>query len=153
MSSAAAGWLQLGLLIAALAVCYVPLGNYMAHIFTTDRHWRVERWIYRLVGVNADTNQRWSAYARSMLAFSAISVLLLYGIQRLQGYLLLSEGMKGVPPALAWNTASSFVTNTNWQNYSGESTMGYLTQMSGLTVQNFMSAAVGIAVAVALVRG
>jgi len=153
MSSAVAGWLQLLLLVAALGACYVPLGNYMAHIFTTDKHWRVERWLYRLVGVNPDNDQRWSSYARSMLAFSAMSVLLLYGIQRLQGYLLLSEGMKGVPPALAWNTAASFVTNTNWQNYSGETTMGYLTQMTGLTVQNFMSAAVGIAVAIALVRG
>jgi K+-transporting ATPase ATPase A chain len=103
--------------------------------------------------VNPNSDQKWSSYARSVLAFSAISVLFLYGIQRLQSYLLLSEGMTNVHPALAWNTASSFVTNTNWQNYSGESTMGYLTQMSGLTVQNFMSAAVGIVVAIALVRG
>jgi len=153
MSSAAAGWLQFGLLVAALAACYVPIGNYMAHVFTTEKHWRVERWIYRLVGVNPNSDQKWSSYARSVLAFSVISVLFLYGIQRLQSYLLLAEGMKNVPPALAWNTASSFVTNTNWQNYSGESTMGYLTQMSGLTVQNFMSAAVGIVVAIALVRG
>jgi K+-transporting ATPase ATPase A chain len=153
MSSAAAGWLQLGLLVAALAACYIPVGNYMAHIFTTDKHWRVERWLYRLVGVNPENDQKWSSYLRSMLAFSVISVLFLYGIERLQGYLLLSEGMKGVPPALAWNTAASFVTNTNWQNYSGESTMGYLTQMSGLAVQNFMSAAVGIVVAIAMVRG
>ncbi len=153
MSSATAGWLQLGLLVAALAACYLPLGNYMAHVFTTDRHWRLERWIYRLVGINPGNDQKWGAYARSMLAFSAISVLFLYGIERLQSYLLLSEGMKNVPPALAWNTAASFVTNTNWQNYSGESTMGYLTQVSGLAVQNFMSAAVGIVVAIALVRG
>ncbi len=153
MSTAAAGWLQLGLLVAALAACYVPLGNYMAHIFTTDKHWRVERWLYRLVGVNPENDQKWSSYLRSMLAFSLISVLFLYGIERLQAHLLLAEGMKGVPPALAWNTAASFVTNTNWQNYSGESTMGYLTQMSGLAVQNFMSAAVGIVVAIALVRG
>ncbi len=153
MSSAAAGWLQLGLLVAALGACYVPLGNYMAHIFTTDKHWRVERGIYRLVGVKPDNDQKWGGYVRSMLAFSAISVLFLYGLERLQAHLLLSEGMKGVPPALAWNTAASFVTNTNWQNYSGESTMGYLTQMSGLAVQNFMSAAVGIVVAIALVRG
>jgi K+-transporting ATPase ATPase A chain len=153
MSSAAAGWLQLGLLVAALGACYIPVGNYMAHVFTTDKHWRVERWLYRLVGVNPENDQKWSTYLRSMLAFSLISVLFLYGLQRLQGYLLLSEGMKGVPPALAWNTAASFVTNTNWQNYSGESTLGYLTQMSGLAVQNFMSAAVGIVVAIALVRG
>jgi len=153
MSAASAGWLQLGLLVAALAVCYVPIGNYMAHIFTTDKHWRVERWLYKIIGVNPENDQKWSNYLRSVLAFSLISVLFLYGIERLQQYLLLSEGMKGVPPALAFNTAASFVTNTNWQNYSGESTMGYLTQMSGLAVQNFMSAAVGIVIAIALVRG
>ncbi len=153
MSSAAAGWLQLGLLVAALAVCYVPIGNYMAHIFTTDKDWRVERGLYKLVGINPANDQKWSSYLRSMLAFSAVSVLFLYGIERLQHFLLLSEGMKNVPPALAWNTAASFVTNTNWQNYSGESTMGYLTQMSGLAVQNFLSAAVGIVVAIAMVRG
>ncbi len=153
MSAATAGWLQLGLLVAALAACYVPLGNYMAHIFTTEKHWRVERGLYKLIGVNPENDQKWSSYLRSMLAFSLISVLFLYGIERLQQFLLLSEGMKGVPPALAWNTAASFVTNTNWQNYSGESTMGYLTQMSGLAVQNFLSAAVGIVVAIAMVRG
>ena len=153
MSNATAGWLQLGLLVAALAACYVPLGNYMAHIFTTDKHWRLERGLYKLIGVNPENDQKWSSYLRSMLAFSLISVLFLYGLQRLQHFLLLSEGMKGVPPALAWNTASSFVTNTNWQNYSGESTLGYLTQMTGLTVQNFLSAAVGIVVAIAMVRG
>ena len=153
MSTATAGWLQLGLLVAALAACYVPIGNYMAHIFTTDKHWRVERGCTSSIGVNPENDQKWSSYVRSVLAFSLISVLFLYGIERLQQYLLLSEGMKGVPPALAWNTAASFVTNTNWQNYSGESTMGYLTQMSGLAVQNFMSAAVGIVIAIALVRG
>ncbi|HUZ36466.1 MAG TPA: potassium-transporting ATPase subunit KdpA [Streptosporangiaceae bacterium] len=153
MSSALAGWLQLALLVAALAVCYVPVGNYMAHIFTTDKHWRVERGIYKLIGVDPAADQKWSAYLRSMLAFSFISVLFLYGLERLQHYLLLSVGMANVPPALAWNTAASFVTNTNWQNYSGESTMGYLTQMGGLAVQNFLSAAVGIVVAIALVRG
>ncbi len=153
MSSAAAGWLQLALLVAALAACYIPLGNYMAHVFTTDKHWRVERGIYRLIGINPAADQKWSAYLRSMLAFSFISVLFLYGMERLQHYLLLSLGMANVPPALAWNTAASFVTNTNWQNYSGESTMGYLTQMGGLAVQNFLSAAVGIVVAIAMVRG
>jgi potassium-transporting ATPase potassium-binding subunit len=153
VSSASAGWLQLALLVAALAVCYVPAGNYLAHIFTTDRHWRAERGIYKLIGADPDADQKWSAYLRSMLAFSVISVLCLYGLERLQHYLLLSVGMANVPPALAWNTAVSFVTNTNWQNYSGESTMGYLTQMAGLAVQNFLSAAVGIVVAIALVRG
>jgi K+-transporting ATPase ATPase A chain len=153
MNSALAGWLQVALLVAALAVCYVPLGNYMARIFTTNKHWRVERGIYKVIGINPEADQKWSAYLRSMLAFSGISVLFLYGLQRLQHYLPYSEHMANVPPGLAWNTASSFVTNTNWQNYSGESTMGYLTQMSGLAVQNFLSAAVGIAVAIALVRG
>ncbi len=153
MNGALAGWLQFALLVAALAACYVPIGNYMAHIFTTDKDWKVERGIYKLIGVDHKADQRWASYLRSMLAFSFISVLFLYGLERLQHYLLLSEGMSNVPPALAWNTAASFVTNTNWQNYSGESTMGYLTQMGGLAVQNFLSAAVGIVVAIALVRG
>ena len=153
MSVATAGWLQLGLLIVALGACYVPIGNYMAHIFTTDKHWRVERGIYKLIGVDPAADQKWSAYLRSMLAFSAVSVLFLYGLERLQHYLFFSLGLPGVPPPLAWNTAASFVTNTNWQNYSGETTMGYIVQMCGLAVQNFLSAAVGIVVAIALVRG
>src|SRR6266851_1783818 len=166
MNSALAGWLQIALLVAALAACYVPVGNYMARIFggsggsaprdsssTTNKHWRVERGIYRVIGINPEADQKWSAYLRSMLAFSLVSVLFLYGLERLQHYLLLSLGMANVPPALAWNTAASFVTNTNWQNYSGESTMGYAVQMTGLAVQNFMSAAVGLVVAIALIRG
>jgi len=166
MNSALAGWLQIALLVAALAVCYVPVGNYMARIFggsggssprdsssTTNKHWRVERGIYRVIGINPEADQKWSAYLRSMLAFSLVSVLFLYGLERLQHYLLLSLGMANVPPALAWNTAASFVTNTNWQNYSGESTMGYLVQMAGLAVQNFLSAGVGIVVAIAMIRG
>ena len=153
MNSALAGWLQLGLLVLALAICYKPVGDYMAHIFTTDKDWRAERRLYKLIGVDHTADQKWSAYLRSMLAFSLVSVLFLYGLERLQHYLLLSLGMANVPPALAWNTAASFVTNTNWQNYSGESTMGYLVQMAGLAVQNFLSAAVGIVVAIALVRG
>ena len=153
MSVASAGWLQLGLLIVALGACYVPVGNYMAHIFTTDKHWRVERGIYKTIGVDPAADQKWSAYLRSMLAFSVVSVLFLYGLERLQHYLFFSLGLPGVPPPLAWNTAASFVTNTNWQNYSGETTMGYVVQMSGLAVQNFLSAAVGIVVAIALVRG
>ena len=155
MSSSVAGWLQVGLLVVALAVCYVPLGNYIARIFTTPKHGRVERGVYKAIGINPEADQKWSAYLRSMLAFSAVSVLFLYGLERLQHYLLSFAGphMANVPPALAWNTAASFVTNTNWQNYSGESTMAYLTQMGGLAVQNFMSAAVGIVVAIALIRG
>jgi K+-transporting ATPase ATPase A chain len=155
MSSATAGWLQAGLLIAALAACYVPLGNYMARIFTTDKHWRVERATFKMIGIDPTADQKWSAYVRSMLAFSAISVLFLYGLQRLQHYLLSFMGphMANVPPDVAWNTAVSFVTNTNWQNYAGESTMTYLVQMGGLAVQNFLSAAVGIVVAMAMIRG
>jgi potassium-transporting ATPase potassium-binding subunit len=153
MSSTTAGWLQVGLLIAALAACYVPLGNYMAHIFTTDKDWRVERFVYRLMGIDSKADQKWSVYVRSILAFSAVSVLFLYGLQRLQHYLPYSEHMTNVPPDTAWNTAASFVTNTNWQNYAGESTMGYLVQMTGLTVQQFMSAAVGLVVAIAMIRG
>jgi K+-transporting ATPase ATPase A chain len=153
MSPALAGFLQVGLLVLALAVCYRPLGNYIAHVVTTDKHWRAERRLYQLMGIDPAADQQWGTYLRSMLAFSAASVLVLYGMERLQHYLLLSLGMHGVPPALAWNTAASFTTNTNWQNYSGESTMGYLVQMSGLAVQNFLSAAVGIVIAIAMVRG
>ncbi|MGN6676975.1 MAG: potassium-transporting ATPase subunit KdpA [Streptosporangiaceae bacterium] len=153
MTSTAAGWRQLGLLVVALAACYVPLGNYIARIFTTDKHWRVERGIFKVIGVDPSADQRWSVYLRSMLAFSAVSVLLLYGLERLQHFLLFSLGLPNVPPALAWNTAASFVTNTNWQNYSGETTMGYVVQMGGLAVQNFLSAAVGLVVAIALIRG
>ena len=153
MSSTAAGWLQFALLFAALAACYIPLGNYIAHIFTSDKDWRVERAFYRVMGIDSKADQRWGTYVRSILAFSAVSVLFLYGIERLQHYLPLSVGMAAVTPDTAWNTAASFVTNTNWQNYAGESTMGYLTQMTGLTVQQFLSAAVGLAVAIAMIRG
>ena len=153
MSSTAAGWLQFALLVVALAACYVPLGNYMARIFTDTRHWRVERGIYKLCGIDPEADMRWSVYARSVLAFSLVSVLFLYLIERTQHWLFLSVGMANVNPVTAWNTAASFTTNTNWQNYSGESTMSYLTQMSGLAVQNFVSAGVGLAVAIAMIRG
>jgi len=153
MSATAAGLLQGGLLLAALAACYRPLGAYMAHVYTSERHLRVEGVVYRMIGVDPDADQRWPSYARALLAFSVVGVLFLYALQRLQAHLPLSLGFPGVPPAQAFNTAVSFVTNTNWQSYSGESTMGHLVQMSGLAVQNFVSAAVGMAVAVALVRG
>jgi K+-transporting ATPase ATPase A chain len=153
MSSTAAGWLQFGLLFAALAVCYVPLGNYIAHIFTTEKDWAIERGFYKLIGIDRNADQKWSVYVRSILAFSFISVLFLYGLQRLQHYLPLSQGFPGVTPDTAWNTADSFVTNTNWQNYAGEATMGYVAQMSGLVVQQFLSAAVGLSVAIAMIRG
>ncbi len=153
MNSAAAGWLQFALLVAALAACYVPLGNYMARIFTAKEHWRVERGIYKLCGIDPEADMRWSVYVRSVLAFSFISVLFLYLFMRTQHWLFLSIGMANVTPDTAWNTAVSFTTNTNWQNYAGEATMGYLVQMSGLMVQQFMSAAVGLVVAIAMIRG
>src|SRR5689334_5141197 len=153
MSSTAAGWLQFALLVVALAACYVPLGNYMARIFTDTRHWRVERGIYKLCGIDPEADMRWGVYVRSILAFSLVGVLFLYLLERTQHWLFLSVGMANVTPVTAWNTAASFVTNTNWQNYGGESTMSYLTQMGGLAVQNFLSAAVGLAVAIAMIRG
>ena len=153
MTDTTAGLLQIGMLVAALAVCYRPLGAYMARVFTSERDLRVERVVYRLVGVDPRADQRWSVYAASVLAFSFVGVVALYALQRFQPQLPWSLGFPGVDPALAFNTAASFVTNTNWQAYSGESTMGHLTQMAGLAVQNFVSAAVGIAVAVALIRG
>lgn len=153
MSATAAGWLQFGVLVAALAVAHRPLGDHMARVFTTPRHWRVEWLVYRTVGVDADTEQRWPTYLRSVLAFSLVGVLLLYALQRVQQWLPLGNGMPSVEPGSAWNTAVSFVTNTNWQSYSGESTMGHVVQMAGLAVQNFVSAAVGIAVAIAVIRG
>jgi K+-transporting ATPase ATPase A chain len=155
MSSTAAGWLQFVLLFAALAACYVPLGNYIAHVFTTDKDWRVERGFYKLIGIDRSADMKWSTYVRSILAFSAVSVLFLYGMERLQHYLFGFVGphMANVPQNTAWNTAVSFVTNTNWQNYAGESTMTYIVQMTGLVVQQFLSAAVGLAVAMAMIRG
>ena len=153
MSDTTAGLLQVGLLAAALAACYRPLGAYMARVYTSEHDSRVERVLYRVMGVDPKADQRWPVYARSLLAFSAVSVLGLFALLRLQPHLPLSLGFPGVPPDQAFNTAASFVTNTNWQSYSGESTMGHLAQMSGLAVQNFASAAVGVAVAVALIRG
>ena len=153
MSDTLAGLLQAGVLVAALAACWKPLGDHLARVFTSERHLAVERGLYRLGGVDPDADQRWPVYARSVLAFSVVGALVLYLLQRVQSHLPLSIGMPDVDPALAFNTAVSFVTNTNWQAYSGESTMGHLAQMAGLAVQNFLSAAVGLAVAVALVRG
>jgi K+-transporting ATPase ATPase A chain len=148
-----AGLLQALALVAALALSYRPLGDYLAHTLTTRRHLRAERGIYRLIGVDGGAEQTWVAYIRSVLAFSCVSVLFLYAFQRLQSHLLLSLGMPSVGPGMSFNTAASFVSNTNWQSYSGESTMGHLVQMAGLAVQNFVSAAVGIAVVATLIRG
>src|SRR3984893_18489018 len=153
MNSTLAGWLQFLLLFAALAACYIPLGNYIAHIFTDKKHWRVERGIYKLTGIDPDADMRWTVYVRSILAFSLVAVLFVYLIERTQHWLFWSIGMANVPPDTAWNNAVSVTTNTNEQNDAGEATMGYLTQQAGLMVQQFFSAAVGLAVAIAMIRG
>lgn len=153
MGSVTAGVLQLLALIGALALAYIPLGHHMARVYCSDRHWRVERWIYKGIGADPDTEMRWPAYLRGVLAFSVAGVLFLYLLQRLQGVLPGSLGFRSIDPDQAFNTAVSFVTNTNWQSYYGEQAMGHVVQTAGLAVQNFVSAAVGIAVAVALVRG
>ncbi len=154
MSTAAAGILFLISLIIGLALVHVPLGDYMYRVYSADRHLRGERVVYRLIGADPKAEQTWGSYVRSVLAFSAISLLFLFVFQLVQGKLPLHLNEPGteMTPALAWNTAVSFVTNTNWQAYSGESTQGHLVQMAGLAVQNFVSAAVGMAVAMAFVR-
>jgi potassium-transporting ATPase potassium-binding subunit len=155
-----ANWLQLVALVGAVVATAPFLGGYLARVLggaaaPGDRVFLpVERALYRLAGVDPRREQPWNVYALSLVAFSAVSVVGLYLLERFQGVLPLNPtDVPGVPSALAFNTAASFVTNTDWQNYGGESTMSHLTQMAGLTVQNFASAAVGIAVAVALVRG
>ncbi|KUL23756.1 potassium-transporting ATPase subunit KdpA [Streptomyces regalis] len=153
MSSVLADVLVVTALIGALALVHRPLGDYMAAVFQSKNHLRVEKWIYRSVGANPDAEMRWPAYLRGVLVFSAVSVLFLYLLQRIQDKLPLSLGFKPITPDQAFNTAASFVSNTNWQSYSGEVAMSHVTQTMGLAVQNFVSAAVGIAVAVALVRG
>ena len=125
----------------------------MASVYTATGNWRVERAIYRIVGVQPHDRQRWTKYLSSLLAFSAVSVLALYGILLLQAYLPQPWGHKGMTPALAFNTAISFTTNTSWQNYPGESTLGHVGLAAGLGVQAFASCAVGMCVAVALTRG
>jgi K+-transporting ATPase ATPase A chain len=153
MSTTAAGVLFIVSIVAAIALAYKPFGDYMYRALHPRKDLAVERGIYKLVGVNPKGEQSWGVYLRSVLAFSAVSILFLYLFQRIQDKLWLSLGFPAVKSDQAWNTAVSFVTNTNWQSYSGESTMGHLVQMAGLAVQNFASAAVGVAVAVALVRG
>ncbi|MFE1591792.1 potassium-transporting ATPase subunit KdpA [Nocardia sp. NPDC058705] len=155
MTTTTAGIVFVAALVLALALVHVPLGDYMFRVYNGDKHSRVERLIYRAIGAKPGVEQTWPIYARSVLAFAAVSVLFLFFFQLLQSALPLHLDNPGteMTPALAWNTAVSFVTNTNWQNYSGESTQGHLVQMAGLAVQNFVSAAVGMAVAVALVRG
>ncbi|MBC6762748.1 MULTISPECIES: potassium-transporting ATPase subunit KdpA [Corynebacterium] len=153
MSNVIMGFVPVIIVMAALAILYIPLGNYMGRVFTTDKHLGVERGFYRAIGVRPEANQHWTKYTASVLSFSAVSVIFVYLLQRMQQWLPLNHGKGPVSPDQAWNTAVSFTTNTNWQSYSGEEAMTVLTQMAGLAVQNFVSAAVGIAVAVALVRG
>lgn len=153
MSPVLAGVLQVLALVVALGLAYRPLGDYMAGVYSSPKHLRVEKWMYKAIGADPNTQMRWPAYLRGVLAFSAVSVLFLYLLQRLQGSLPGSLGFASIDPDQAFNTAASFVANTNWQSYYGEQAMGHVVQTGGLAVQNFVSAAVGIAVAVALVRG
>lgn len=145
--------LQVATVVLVLVVLHRPLGDYMAHVYTSTKHARVERGVYRLVGVDPASEQTWQAYLRGVLAFSVVGVLIVYLLQRAQAVLPYSLGLPAVPEGLSFNTAVSFVTNTDWQSYSPELTTGYTVQLAGLAVQNFVSASVGIAVAVALVRG
>jgi K+-transporting ATPase ATPase A chain len=155
------GWLQIGIFLAVIFAITKPLGIFMAKVFSFERTpvdfalRPLERLLYRLTGVDEKHEMRWTEYASSMLLFSAASTLLLYLLERLQQWMPLwnPQRFAGVPPALAFNTAASFTTNTNWQNYSGEAVMSYFTQMAGLAYHNFISAAVGIALAIAFVRG
>jgi K+-transporting ATPase ATPase A chain len=155
------GWLQIGIFLAVIFAITKPIGIFMARVFAGERTpvdfalRPFERLLYRLTGVDEKHEMRWTEYASSMLLFSAASMLLLYLLERLQQWMPLwnPQRFAGVPPALAFNTAASFTTNTNWQNYSGEAVMSYFTQMAGLAYHNFISAAVGIALAIAFVRG
>ena len=154
------GWAQIALVLALVLGCAIPLSKFIADVYAGERNFLspvigpVERGFYRLAGVDPAREQDWFAYTIAMLAFSVAGFLVLYGVQRLQGVLPLNpRGFDAVPPDLAFNTSISFITNTNWQNYAGETTMSHLTQMLGLTVHNFVSAATGLAMAFALVRG
>ena len=154
------GWLQIGLFLLAVLAVTRPLGLYMTRVFERRRTWLdpvlrpIERLVYRLTGVDETHEMRWSEYAATMLAFSVVSMVVLYGILRLQALLPFNpQGLAGVAPDLAFNTSASFTTNTNWQAYVGETTMSYLSQMAGLAYHNFVSAAVGIALAIAFIRG
>jgi potassium-transporting ATPase potassium-binding subunit len=154
------GWLQILFFLLAIFLVTPIIGGYMARVFTRQRTWLdpvlrpFERLVYRLTGVDETREMRWTEYAVALLLFSAVSMVVLYAMQRLQAVLPWNpQGFAGVPPALAFNTAVSFTTNTNWQAYGGETTMSYFTQMAGLAYHNFMSAAVGIAVAIAFIRG
>jgi K+-transporting ATPase ATPase A chain len=153
MTDTWAGIIFLATLIAALALVHKPLGDYMARVLTGKKHLQVERGIYKAGGIDAEADQTWGSYLRSVLWFSGVSVVFLYVFLRVQQHLWPPYAVPQMSHSQAFDTAASFVTNTNWQSYSGESALGYVVQMAGLAVQNFASAAVGIAVAIALVRG
>src|SRR5215469_12945631 len=155
------GWFQIAVFFLLIFAVTKPMGVFMAHVFNRERTFMdpvlrpVERLLYRVTGVDEEREMRWTEYAIAMLLFGVVSMIVLYLIERLQFYLPWNpQKLVGVnPPALAFNTAASFTTNTNWQNYSGETTMSYFTQMAGLAYHNFVSAAVGIALAIAFIRG
>ena len=155
------GWIQIFVFLALILAITKPLGVFMARVFSGERTFLdpvlrpIERLLYRVTGVDEKHEMRWTEYAFAMLLFSGATMLLLYLIERVQqsATWLNPQKFAAVAQALAFNTAASFTTNTNWQNYSGESTMSYLTQMAGLAYHNFASAAVGIALAIAFVRG
>jgi len=153
MSPALAAGLQIFLVVAALALVHVPLGDYLARVFTPVKHNRAERGLYRTLRIEASADQRWTTYLLSVLAFCLVSIALLWGLLSVQSWLPFANDTPNMPAAQGFNTAVSFVTNTNWQSYSGESALGYTVQAIGLTVQNFLSAAVGMAVVAALIRG
>src|SRR4030081_924739 len=154
------GWLQILAFLAFILAATMPLGRFMTRAFTRERTWLdpvlrpIERLIYRSTGVDETHEMPWTEYAVALLLFSVVSMLVLYLMQRIQQWLPWNpQGFGAVAPDLAFNTAASFTTNTNWQAYSGESTMSYFTQMAGLAYHNFISAAVGIALAIAFIRG
>ena len=155
------GWFQIAIFLGLILAVTKPMGVFLARVFNRERTFMdpvlrpVERLLYRLTGVDEDHEMKWTEYAFAMLLFSVVSMLLLYLIQRVQFYLPWNpQKFTAVSPAhLAFNTAASFTTNTNWQSYSGESTMSYFTQMAGLAYHNFISAATGIALAIAFIRG
>lgn len=153
MSPALAAGLQIAMVVTVLALIHVPLGDYLARIFTTTKDNRVERGLYRVLRIDARAEQRWSTYLIAVVAFTAVSIAVLWGLLSVQSVLPLANGTPNMPAAQGFNTAISFVTNTNWQSYAGESALGYTVQAIGLTVQNFLSAAVGMSVAAALIRG
>src|SRR6267143_990262 len=155
------GWFQIFLFFALVLLVTKPVGIFMTRVFNRERTFMdpvlrpIEQLLYRVTGVDEDYEMRWTEYAISMLLFSIVSMIVLYLMQRLQGYLPFNPQRLGAvsPAHLAFNTAASFTTNTNWQAYSGETTMSYFTQMVGLAYHNFVSAAVGIALAIAFIRG